>query len=154
MEGAAMEQRAGRFKNVPIIGQVISWAKSFSQRLVQSNELQKLDPEEISKIARDFGISVSDLLTLAKCDTRVQVLLTQRIAEMGLSEKLLQNNHPAEFGDLNRVCANCCSTTRCANDFLQHRTGHSEYCPNTETLEALRAAGDADAEPLVSACRN
>ena len=149
-----MEQRAGRFENVPIIGHVISWAKSFSQRFLQSNELQKLDPEEISKIAKDFGISVSDLLTLAKCDTRVQELLTQRIAEMGLSEKFLQNNHPAEFGDLNRVCANCSSTKRCANDFLQHKTGHSEYCPNTETLETLRAVGDAEAEPLVSTRRN
>jgi hypothetical protein len=149
-----MERRVGRFESVPVIGYVVSWARRLSLRAGQSNELQRLDPEEINRIARDFGISVSDLLTLAKSDVGVQELLKQRLAEMGLSEQLLQNKHPREFGDLNRVCASCASTKRCANDFLQHKPGHSEYCPNTDTLEALRAAGDANAEPRVAARGN
>lgn len=140
-----MERRTGRLESVPMIGHVVSWAKQLSLRFGQSNELQKLDPDEINKIARDFGISVSELLTLAKSDVRVQELLKQRLAEMGLSEELVRNKHPNEFGDLNRVCACCASTKRCANDFLQHKPGHSEYCPNTDTLEALRVQGDANA---------
>lgn len=149
-----MERRTGRFEDFPMIGPVISWARNLSLRFGQSNELQKLDPEEISKIARDFGISVSDLLTLAKSNAGVQDLLTQRLAEMGLCEDILKNKHPREFGDLNRVCASCASTKRCTNDFLQHKPGHSEYCPNTDTLEALRAIGDANAEPRIARCKH
>ena len=143
-----------RTDSVPMIDHVVSWAKKFARRFGQSNELQKLDPDEISRIARDFGISVSELLTLAKSDAGVQDLLTQRLAEMGLSEELLQKNHPHEFGDLNRVCASCGSTKRCAKDFLQHKASHSEYCPNTDTLEALRASGDSNAESRIASHKN
>lgn len=149
-----MERRTGRLETVPMIGHVVSWARKLSVRFGQTSELQKLDPDEINRIARDFGVSVSDLLTLAKSDGHVQELLTQRLAEMGLSEKLLQDRHPKEFGDLNRVCASCASTKRCTNDFLQHKSGHSDYCPNTDTLEALRAIGDANAEPCTVGRKN
>lgn len=149
-----MERRTGRLESVPMIGHVVSWAKRLSLRLGRSNELQKLDPDEIYRIARDFGVSVSELLTLAKSDAGVQELLKQRLLEMGLSEKLVQNKYPSEFGDLNRVCASCVSTKRCANDFRQHKPGHSEYCPNTDTLEALRVMGDSNAEPRISGRKN
>ncbi|WP_425994854.1 DUF6455 family protein [Afipia sp. DC4300-2b1] len=149
-----MERRPGRLETVPMIGHIVSWAKKFSWQFGRSNELQELEPDEIRRIARDFGVSVSDLLTLAKSDVHVQELLTQRLAEMGLSEKLLQDKHPREVGDLYRVCASCASTKQCTNDFLQHKSGHSEYCPNTETLEALRAIGDANAAPRVAGGKN
>jgi hypothetical protein len=139
-----------RTESIPMVDHVVSWAKKFARRFGQSNELQKLDPDEISRIARDFGISVSELLTLAKCDADVQELLKQRLVQMGLSQELVLNKHPSEFGDLNRVCASCGSKKRCANDFLQHKSGHSEYCPNTSTLEALRAMDDANAEARIS----
>lgn len=149
-----MERRTRRLETVPMIGHVVSWAKKLSVRFGQSSGLQKLEPDEINRIARDFGVSVSDLLTLAKSDTHVQELLTQRLIEMELSEKLLQDKHPREFGDLNRVCASCASTKRCTNDFLQHKSGHSDYCPNTDTLEALRAIGGSNAEPRIAGRKN
>lgn len=85
-----MERRTGRLESVPMIGHVVSWAKQLSLRFGQSNELQKLDPDEINRIVRDFGISVSELLTLAKTSAGVQELLKPRFAEVGLSEELLQ----------------------------------------------------------------
>ena len=78
-----------RFGSVPMIGHVVSWAKRLSHRFSQSDELRKLDPEEINRIARDFGVSVSELLVVAKSDVGVQALLKQRLVEIGLSEELL-----------------------------------------------------------------
>jgi len=149
-----MERTIGRFESVPIIGHVVSWAKRLSLRFRQSDELRGLDPDEMKRIARDFGISVSELLVVAKSDVGVQELLRQRLVEIRLSEELLQKKHPHEFGDLNRVCASCASTKRCASDFLRHKPGRSEYCPNTDTLEALRAMGDANAEPRIAGRKN
>lgn len=104
MQEESMERRFG---SVPMIGHVVSWAKRLSHRFSQSDELRKLDPEEINRIARDFGVSVSELLVVAKSDVGVQALLKQRLVEIGLSEELLQNRYPKQFGDLNRVCASC-----------------------------------------------
>ena len=143
-----------RFENVPMIGCVISWAKTFSIRLGQSDELRKLDSEEISRIARDFGISPSELLMVARSDVGVQALLKKRLAEMGLSETVLQNQHPKEFGDLNRVCAGCGSAKRCASDFEQQRSVRSDYCPNTFTLEALRAKSKATVSHALTSAKD
>jgi hypothetical protein len=150
MREESMERRAGRFESVPMIGHVVSWAKRVSFRFDQSEELRKLNPDEIKKIARDFGISPSEFLMVARSDVGVQALLKQRLVEMGLSETLLQNQHPKEFGDLNRVCAGCASAKRCASDFQQERSGRSDYCPNTFTLEALRAGSDATVSHALS----
>ncbi|EGP08174.1 hypothetical protein CSIRO_1900 [Bradyrhizobiaceae bacterium SG-6C] len=146
VEGA-MEPQAGPLERVSILGHVMSWAKRCSQRFRRPDGLQALDADEVNRIARDFGLSTSDLLTLAGSGSHVRELLTQRLAGMGLSEEILKKKHFSEFGDLNRVCANCTSTKRCASDFQNGRSGHSGYCPNTDTLEALRAAGDANNEP-------
>lgn len=56
-----MERRTGRLETVPMIGHIVSWVKKFSRQFGRSNELQELEPDEISRIARDFGVSVSDL---------------------------------------------------------------------------------------------
>lgn len=133
-----------------MMSRAVSWAKTLSARFGRLNELRNLDPDEVSRIAGESGVSVPDLLKLARGNGRSQDLLNRRLVEMVLSEKVLRDRHPREFNDLNRVCAMCTSTRRCANDFRRQKPGRSEYCPNTYTLEVLRAAGYADAEPNVA----
>jgi len=66
--------------------------------------------------------------------------LKQRLAECGLSANELRNRHPEVLRDLQRVCGNCTSTRRCANEFEQgaSQANRNDYCPNTHTLQALK----------------
>lgn len=149
-----MERRSVRVEGIPVFGQVVSWVRKLSSRFVQSGELKRLDADEVTRIARDFGMSVPDLHALESSGAHVRELLAKRLAGLELSEVALKEEHFAEFADLNRVCAGCASTRKCASDFQKQRPGHSEYCPNTDTLEALRATSAACCKPARNEQRN
>ena len=123
---------------LPLIGGFIAWTRDFSSRFTRPRELRALDPQELGNIARDLGVSVPELFRLASQGANIESLLKKRLAEMNLSEDFMREHHPKILHDLDRVCCNCASAKRCANDFAQKKADHSAYCPNTQTLEALQ----------------
>lgn len=122
----------------PLVNGFIAWTRKFSSRFARSRELRSLDPQELGSVARDLGVSVSELFRLVSQGTSIEALLKKRLDEMELSEDLLRTHHPKVLHDLDRVCGNCASAKQCASDFAQKKTGRSAYCPNTQTLEALQ----------------
>ena len=124
------------------ISRTISFAKRFFARGEQCRQLQRLDREELEKIARDIGVSVFELFKLASERDDIQELLKRRLAETGLSEEILRECYPKALGDLNRVCASCAVSAQCSDDFQHGRQGRSEYCPNTAAIDALRKSND------------
>jgi hypothetical protein len=113
--------------------------KGIAVKFVGSGELS-LDAKEFEQIARDLNLSVSELHALSRTDDSSADRLNQRLAECGLSANELRNRHPEVLRDLQRVCGNCTSTRRCANEFEQgaSQANRNDYCPNTHTLQALK----------------
>lgn len=79
-----------------MIGHVVSWSKRLSLRFGQSDELRKLDPEGIDRIAGDFVTSVSAFS--AKKWRRCAGASEAALAEILQFEGLLQNKHSKELG--------------------------------------------------------
>ena len=129
---------------LPLFSGFIAWTRGLSSRFTRSRELRSLDPHELGSIARDLGVTVPELFRLASQGANIEWLLEKRLAEMGLSESLMRARHPKVLRDLDRVCGNCASARRCASDFAHNRSGRSEYCPNTQTLEALQKSAEVD----------
>lgn len=129
---------------MPLVGGFIAWTRGLSSRFTRLRELRSLDQQELGGIARDLGVTVPELFRLASQGANIEWLLEQRLAEMGLSAKLMQARHPKVLRDLDRVCGNCDSARRCASDFAQGKSRRSAYCPNTQTLEALQKSGEVN----------
>jgi len=128
-------------REFPVVATFLDSLKRFSARIAAMTELRGLDDEQISQVAREFGVSRADLFTLLDND-RSGDLLRQRLAEFQFSEELLAREHPDVLRDLQRVCGTCAATSRCASDFAAHRdSGRDEYCPNSCTLYALKQEG-------------
>ena len=119
---------------------LIEWMKGIASKFVGSSELS-LDDKEFEQVARDLILSVSELHALSRKDDSSANLLNQRLAECGLSANVLRDRHPEVLRDLQRVCGNCTSTRRCANEFKQgaSQANRNDYCPNTHTLQALKS---------------
>jgi hypothetical protein len=133
---------SGSLHEFPLHGKLISPIKDLFARIARVAELRSIGDRELDHIASEFGMSRSELYTLCANKAPTGELLRQRLAESGLSEEMLAKRHPEVLRDLQRVCGNCVSTTRCAHDFADHRTsGRDEYCPNTCTLDALKQEG-------------
>jgi hypothetical protein len=125
-------RRAGIFKR---------WSRKIADKFASSNELQGMDREEFKQIALDLNLSVADLDALSRRSDSSGDLLRKRLAEFGLSQEGLTDRQPEVLRDLLRVCGNCASTRRCASEFEQENSNanHSDYCPNTQTLQALES---------------
>ena len=118
---------------------LIGWLKAIVSRAVNRNELRDIGRAEFNQIARDLNLSSLELHKLSVGNGSSPALLEKRLAEFDLAPELVKRLHPEVLRDLQRVCAMCASTKRCAREFARQEpaSGRSEYCPNTQTLEAL-----------------
>ena len=133
---------SGTLQDFPLLGKLIGRMKELSSRVAGLVELNRIDDRQLDKIASEFGMSRSDLYALCANKAPTGDLLRQRLKEFGLSEDLLAKKHLEVLRDLQRVCGNCVSTSRCAHDFAADRpVGRDEYCSNTCTLDALNQEG-------------
>lgn len=104
-------------------------------------ELAGLDPGEAERIARELGLTPSQLESLASQGEASAHLLYRRLAEVGLDPLDILRSEPGVLRDLERTCALCDGRRECAHD-LEVRPDDptwKTYCPNRETLEVLLA---------------
>ena len=138
---------SGPPQELPLFDRLVGRLKNLSDRVARLVELRSIDDRQLDQIASEFRMSRADLYALCANKAPTGDLLRQRLAEFGLSEQMLAKRHPEVLQDLQRVCGNCVTTSRCAHDFAAHRAaGRDDYCPNTCTLYALKQGGLARQE--------
>jgi hypothetical protein len=92
-------------------------------------------------MAKDVGVSASELRTVARFGPEAADLLLRRMAALDLARNEVAQTEPATFQDLQRVCTMCESHRRCARNFARDSADPDwkDYCPNAATLIALSA---------------
>ena len=115
---------------------ILQWCREWTR----SDSLTCCGEEEIERIARDFGMSASDLHRLASLGSGSADLLLRRMATLNLDEDEV-SQRTRTFQDLQRVCSMCESHRRCARDLASDPANPAwkDYCPNAATLIALNA---------------
>src|SRR5690242_13607327 len=94
-------------------GRMVEALKRWFQRNASAREVGDLDLEELSSIARDLGISATELSVLASHNKDAADLLYRRMEQLRLDP-----NH-VDVGvlrDLQRCCSNCGLKTLCAHE--------------------------------------
>ena len=129
------------------------WQRMLRRRRSLS-ELAACPPSELEHIARDVGVSVSDLRIMATAHPGPADLLPQRLALLGLDAEYVKSALTATYRDLERTCAMCRSWRRCARDLANGdvQAGMGSYCICSATIDALtvsraRPAPDMTCEP-------
>jgi hypothetical protein len=104
-------------------------------------ELKCCGEDEVERLAKDFGMSASELRCLASRGPHSADLLLQRMAALDLDRNEVSQTEPRTFQDLQRVCTMCQSRRRCARDLARNAADPAweDYCPNAATLMALNA---------------
>jgi len=93
---------------------------------------------ETSRIARDLGLSPSELRDLAGRDQHSADLLLCRLQTLNIDPAKIE---PAVMRDLQRCCSLCRDKALCAHE-LEDRPRQANwpnYCPNQHTIDALLA---------------
>ena len=103
-------------------------------------ELDRIDEAELSRIARDTGVSVGELGELARLGPDAADQLPRRMQVIGLEFETVGRDEPIVLRDMQRLCAQCSHKGRCDHDLRAHPADPSweSYCPNSTTLRSLQ----------------
>jgi hypothetical protein len=117
-------------------------------------ELAACSPSELERIARDVGVSVSDLRIMATAHRGPSELMPQRLTLLGLDPAYVKSALTDTYRDLERTCAMCTAWRRCARDLAKGdvQAGMGSYCLCAPAIDALtvgqgRPAPDMTCEP-------
>jgi hypothetical protein len=103
--------------------------------------LDACDTNEIARIARDVGLSSSDLRHMAELGPDAARQLLDRLAVMHLDADALTKREPSTMRDMQRLCSSCASKKRCQLDLMlvPNDPAWRQYCPNAGTLDAVQS---------------
>lgn len=122
-----------------------TWWKSLAARSQGSDGLQGLSHDDVELIARDVGLSSRDLYDLAAKGGHAADQAPELMRALGLDPATADAAQHATYADILLTCSRCGAKHRCSHDL---KTGtaeqhFAEYCPNADTLAALRAIAAA-----------
>ena len=118
---------------------VMDWWQDARHHWARLHELDQIDPNELSRIAADVGISTDSLVRLARQPDGASLLIEKRMAALELDPEDVRKLSPLILRDLQRTCALCSDKGRCADDMALDplAPGWESYCPNSSTLRGL-----------------
>ena len=126
---------------MPMINGIRQWWRSWSAASSSLSELNCCGEIEVQRMARDLGMSVSELRKVADHGPEAADLLVRRMVVLNLDRNEVAATEPSTFQDLQRVCTLCESHRQCARDLARNPANGEweDYCPNAATLKLLDA---------------
>ncbi len=120
--------------------------ESLLQRLAHwwrcNRELMTLSVEELDRMSRDLGMTVTELQHVASMGPDSAALLHQRMDALGVTSADIDRLAFGLVRDLERDCSCCASKDECRADLVHQpeSPGWMAYCANAQTLDAARKA--------------
>jgi hypothetical protein len=134
---------AAKHSHYPLLGSLIEAIADFLTRSIHrykaAQELRNIGPGEVSAIARDLGISQTELKLVARRDAGFPTRLKSMLSLLKIDGRALQETNPILMRDMQKVCAFCQNTHRCSREL---RAGSAaahfpDYCQNSANFDAI-----------------
>ena len=118
---------------------VAGWFKKRRSLHGGRDELRQCSQNEAMTIAKDLGVPLSDLASLAAKAPDAANDVSKMLRVLSIDESTLAKGDPATMRDLRRTCMLCVRKGRCRHEFASFTAAQNfhEFCPNAYTLDAL-----------------
>jgi hypothetical protein len=107
------------------------------------NELGRLSPAEVGRVAAELQISSADLTDLVSRGPHAADELPKLLSALGIDATQLERE-PKTMHDMERVCTLCSHKRVCAHDLAAGTSveQYEQYCPNAPSIAGLgKSAG-------------
>lgn len=117
---------------------VTRWRDYQSSRAALS-ELMDLDPQEISRMANEYGLSSGDLQDLVAEGPHAADLMDRMLRARGLDPNDIRHDLPGVVADMAVLCSRCGVKGRCEHELDAGTAARNadDFCPNAMTMRAL-----------------
>jgi hypothetical protein len=122
-----------------VLDTIAVWINKYRRRYGVHDELGQCTQHDVNRIAKDLGMSVSDLRGLAAKGPGAADVLQKMLLALSVDPKALAETDPAVLRDLQRICIVCSQKGRCQHDLAEGTAAEHfrDFRPNAYTLDAL-----------------
>ena len=108
------------------------------KRRRESTELEAMGAGERDRVARDLGVSTSELDFLVR-ESHDPVQLPKMLAALGIDEAALRRAQPVLVREMRRTCSLCSEAGECQYEIQEGTAAltYEQFCPNQQELRRL-----------------
>lgn len=117
---------------------IAKWVSNYRSAIGFNNELAMCGPDEVMRMAKEIGVTPSQLHELAKGPIDANLLKSMLVA-LKVDPEILADMDPLIMRELKWLCITCGNKKRCEHELARGTAAEHfrEFCPNAVSLEEL-----------------
>jgi hypothetical protein len=116
---------------------IADWVSNYRRMIGQ--EFDMCRPDEVMRMAKDIGVTPSQLRELVRKGPGSANLLKTMLVALHVDPKVIADLDPLVMRELKWLCITCSSKKRCAHELAKGTAAENfhEFCPNAVSLNEL-----------------
>jgi hypothetical protein len=117
---------------------IAAWVSTYRDTLGINNELGMCGPDEVMRMAKEIGVTPSQLRELSKGHGNANLLKSMLVA-LHVDPKVIADMDPLVMRELKWLCITCSNKKRCEHELAKGTAAEHfhEFCPNAVSLDEL-----------------
>ena len=138
-----MITRENEFPSHPLVGSALKaiadWVTSYRKAIGFNNEFGMCGPDEVMRMAKDIGVTPSQLQELVRKGPDSANLLKRMLVALHVDPKIIADMDPLVMREMQWLCITCNNKKRCEHELAKGTaTEHfHEFCPNAVSIEEV-----------------
>jgi hypothetical protein len=140
---SAMANRENELPSNPLIETafkaIADWISNYRRAIGCFRELGMCGPDEVMRMAKDIGVTPSQLHELVNKGPGAANLLKRMLVALRVDPKVLADMDPLVMRELQWLCITCDNKKRCERELAKGTAAEHfrEFCPNAVSLDEL-----------------
>ena len=118
---------------------IADWITRYRSAIGLNNEFGICGPDEVMRMAKDIGVTPSQLQELVRKGSDSANLLKNMLVALHVDPKIIADIDPLVMREMNWLCITCNNKKRCKHELAKGTaTEHFyEFCPNAVSIDEL-----------------
>jgi hypothetical protein len=118
---------------------IADWVTSYRSAIGFNDEFGMCGPDEVMRMAKDIGVTPSQLQELVRKGPHSANLLKNMLVALHVDPKIIADMDPLVMREMKWLCITCNNKKRCKHELAKRTaTEHfHEFCPNAVSIDEL-----------------
>ena len=123
---------------------IADWVSNYRNAIGFNNEFGMCGPDDVMRMAKEIGVTPSQLHELASKGPGNANLLKTMLVALHVDRKILADMDPLIMRELKWLCITCSNKKRCEHELAKGTATENfrEFCPNAVSLDELLGQKD------------
>jgi len=118
---------------------IADWVTSYRNAIGAANEFNMCGPEEVMRMAKEIGVTPSQLQELVRKGPDGAIHLKSLLVALHVDPDIVANMDPLVMREMKWLCITCNNKKRCQHELAKGTAtaNFHEYCPNAISIDEM-----------------